>query len=113
MLHRFAFALLLPLVAWTASHRVLIRTTDGRMIEGDTARASIGTGSTAIRLERVLSIHNGAPASDSEKGRIEAGLAAVQGSDRKARDLAVEELTAIGLPRHDATVEVLQRHRPT
>ena len=98
MLHRFAFALLLPLVAWTASHRVLIRTTDGRMVEGDTALASIGTGATAIRLERVLSIHNGAPASDSEKGRIEAGLAAVQGSDRKARDLAVEELTAIGLP---------------
>lgn len=77
---------------------MLIRTTDGRMIEGDTALASIGTGAAAIRLERVLSIQSGAPASDSEKGRIEAGLAAVQGSDRKARDLAVEELTAIGLP---------------
>ena len=77
---------------------MLIRTTDGRTIEGDSALATIGAGATAIRLERVLSIHNGAPASDSEKGRIEAGLAAVQGSDRKARDLAVEELTAIGLP---------------
>ena len=94
MLTRIACALLLPILISAATHRVLVRTVDGNMIEGDTSLATVA----GARLERVLSIHNGAPASDAEKGRIEAGIAAVQGKERKARDLAVEELTAIGLP---------------
>ena len=49
-------------------------------------------------LPQVLSIHSGAPASEFEAGRITQGLAAIQGTDRAARDQAVEELTAIGLP---------------
>ncbi len=81
-----------------ASHRVLVRTIDGNTIEGDATTSSVQAGSTTLRLERILSIHSGAPASESEKGRIEAGLAAIQGKDRQPRDLAVEELTAIGLP---------------
>jgi hypothetical protein len=104
MLSRSAAAAFLLLVsaaiAWPASsHRVLIRTTDGQTLEGDTKLAAVQVaGASAIGLDRVLSIHNGAPPSDSEKSRIVTGLAAIQGEDRKARDLAVEELTAIGLP---------------
>jgi hypothetical protein len=94
MLCRFVCALLLPLAAWPASHRVLVRTVDGNTIEGDTSLASVGQ----TRLDRVLSIHSASPASDAEKSRIDAGIVGVQGKDRKARDLAVAELTAIGLP---------------
>jgi hypothetical protein len=82
-------------VGLLASERVLIRTVDGSAVEGDTTLSKIGN---AIRLDRVLSIHNAAPASGAEKSRIEAGIAAIQAADRKARDLAVEELTSIGLP---------------
>ena len=81
-----------------ASHRVLVRTVEGATLEGDTTMSSVRAGVTTIRLERVLSIHNTAPASEGEKSRIEAGFIAIQGKDRKPRDLAVEELTAIGLP---------------
>jgi hypothetical protein len=95
MLLRSVGSLLIPLAGLLASQRVLIRTVDGTVLEGDTALSAIGA---AIRLDRVLSAHSAAPASDSEKGRIAAGFAAIQGADRKARDLAVEELTLIGLP---------------
>src|SRR5262245_56084762 len=94
MSSRLACALLIPLLASAATHHVMIRTMDGNMIEADTSLATVGS----VRMERILSIHNAAPASDAEKGRIQADIATVQGKDRKARDLAVEELTAIGLP---------------
>lgn len=81
-----------------ASHHVLVRTVDGATFEGDTTMSSVRAGGATVRLERVLSIHNAAPASEGEKSRIEAGFIAIQGKDRKPRDLAVEELTAIGLP---------------
>lgn len=87
--------------AWSAQW-VLIRDTNGTTTEAQTSSASIrltaGGKPRDIRLDQVLSIHNGAPASDSEALRITAGIAAIQGDDRKARDQAVEELTAIGLP---------------
>ena len=83
---------LLPAALWSAPEWVLIRTTDGTTIEGQTSLAS-------LKLPKnTLSVHSAAPASEFEAGRIEAGLAAIQGKDRKARDLAVEELTEIGLP---------------
>jgi hypothetical protein len=91
---RFAVSLLLPLYAWSASHRVLVRTIDGNTVEGDTSLNAVG----AVKIERILSVHNAAPASEAEKGRIDAGIQTIQGKDRKARDLAVEELTTIGLP---------------
>ena len=97
-------------VAWPASaHRVLIHTTDGQTLEGDTTLTAIKVaGADAIPLDRLLSIHSGAPASDTEQSRIEAGLTAIQGEDRKARDRAVEELTAIGLPVMTPLLEALK-----
>jgi hypothetical protein len=74
-----------------ASDWVLIRTTEGTEIEAQTNLDSLKTRS-------LLSFHSGAPASEKEKERIAAGLATIQGKDRAARDAAVEELTAIGVP---------------
>jgi hypothetical protein len=74
-----------------ASDWVLIRTTEGTEIE---AQANLD----ALKMRPILSFHSGTPASEKEKERIAAGLAAVQGKDRAARDAAVEELTAIGVP---------------
>ena len=53
-----------------------------------------------LRLENApfLSFHSGVAPSEKEKERIRAGIAAIQGNDRAARDAAVEELTAIGVP---------------
>lgn len=51
-----------------------------------------------LRLTQILSIHSGAAASEFEAGRIKEGLSQIQGTDRKVRDMAVEELTAIGIP---------------
>jgi hypothetical protein len=74
-----------------ASEWVLIRTTEGTDIEAQTNLVGLpGKG--------LLSFHNGAPATESEKKRITEGLAAIQGKDRAARDAAVEELTTIGVP---------------
>ena len=94
----------LPLLAVTAcaSEWVLVRTVDGTQVEGVT----LSRGFTAerdgqkseVKLAGLLSIHNGMAASDFETGRITQGITTIQGTDRAARDLAVEELTAIGLP---------------
>ena len=54
--------------------------------------------SRTIPLSSLLSVHNGDAASVSENDKISKGLAAIQGDDRKARDLALEQLTAIGIP---------------
>ena len=74
-----------------ASEWVWIRTTEGTEIE---AQAN----PDALKMRSILSYHSGAPASEKEKERIAAGLTAIQGKDRAARDAAVEELTAIGVP---------------
>ena len=81
---------------------LLIRTTDGIQVEGQTQLKSVRIASAGrsvdLKLGQVLSIHNGAAASEMEAGRIKSGIAAIQGADRNASDQAVEELTAIGLP---------------
>ncbi len=82
----------------SAADTVQIRTTDGRMVEAEAKVRSVNLGGRDIPLARIASIHSAAAASDAETARIDAGIAAVQGADRRARDLAVEELTAIGLP---------------
>ncbi len=74
-----------------ASDWVLIRTTEGTRIEAQANVAALGK-------RPVLSFQNGVAPSEKEKERIRAGIAAIQGNDRAARDAAVEELTAIGVP---------------
>ena len=68
--------LLLSLTLLAASQHVMIRTTDGVVLEGDVAvRAIAGT-----PIDRVLSVHSATPASEFEKGRIAAGIEAIQGA---------------------------------
>jgi hypothetical protein len=88
-----------------ANPQLLIQTTDGKRIEGEAAGFR---GVAGVRPDRILSIHSAAPASEFEKTRIEEGIAVIQTAAaqgakmqpdaRKASELAVEELTAIGLP---------------
>jgi hypothetical protein len=81
---------------------LLIRTVDGTQVEGQTQLKSVRITSLGraldLKLNGLLSVQNGAPASEMEAAQIKSGIAAIQGPDRKARDLAVQELTAIGLP---------------
>jgi hypothetical protein len=94
----------LPLLAATAcaSDWVLIRTVDGTQVEGVTLARGFSVERSGqkseVKLTGLLSIDSGMPASDFEAGRITQGITAIQGTDRAARDLAVEELTAIALP---------------
>lgn len=81
-----------------AAQWVLIRTTEGITVEGETSLATVKLGSTALKIDQILSVHNAAEPSAAESAKIDAGLTAIQGTDRKARDLAVEELTNIGVP---------------
>jgi hypothetical protein len=74
-----------------ASSHVLIRTTEGTEIEAETDLA-------ALKMPSILSFHSGTPPSEKEKERIAAGILAIQGKERAARDAAVEELTNIGVP---------------
>ncbi len=93
---------LLPALLVGASEWVLIRTVDGARIEGQLQSRGFHFEREGrpveISLAEILSVHNGAPASEFEAARIAQGLAAIQGMDRAARDQAVEDLTAIGLP---------------
>jgi hypothetical protein len=102
MLVRLALLGCLTFSLSAAPDWVLIRTVDGNQVEGQTQARDVpftqDGKTTAVKLLRVLSIHNGAAASEFEAGRIAQGIAAIQGTDRVARDRAVEELTAIGLP---------------
>lgn len=87
---RLCFTLLLNAALLPAAQNVLILTTEGQWLEG--------AANLPKPLAKVLSMHNGAPATAKETEAITAGLAALQGKDRKARDLAAETLTHIGLP---------------
>ncbi len=81
---------------------VLIALKDGRTVEGELVsgalRFQVNATERSLKPGDVLSYHSAEPASAHEAERITAGLAAVQGTDRAARDAAVAELTAIGLP---------------
>ena len=89
-------------VTASASDWVLIRTIDGTQVEGVTLSRGFSVErdgqKSEVKLANLLSIHNGMPASDFEADRITKGITAIQAPDRAARDLAVEDLTAIGLP---------------
>lgn len=98
MRNRLFFLFVLPIALWGAPEWLLIRTVDGTMLEGQSQLRSIKLDASEIALTQILSIHSGAAASDFEAQRITLGLAAIQAEDRAARDKAVEELTAIGLP---------------
>jgi len=106
--------LLLPLALWGAPEWLLIRTVDGTLVEGQSQLSSVKletAGKTAeLKVARILSIHNAAPASEVEAGRITADLAVIQATDRKARDQAVAELAAIGLP---AVTPLLKAYKDT
>jgi hypothetical protein len=101
--------LLTPLFA--ADSTVLVLSTDGRWLEGTTSLSK----ASGLPANRILSLHNGAPPSASESAKITAGLAAIQGSDRPARDAAVEELTYLGLAALTPLLDALKdtdQHEP-
>lgn len=84
----------------TVTIRALLK--DGQQVEGspdsDRITLTIEGRSRTLPLKEVLSVQFGAPAGSEETARITADLAAVQGTDHKAREMAVAELTDIGLP---------------
>lgn len=84
-----------PVTAW-------ILTKDGQNVEGislvENLKVNIDSKVRDLALRDVLSIHSAEPANDREQERVTAGLLAVAGTDRKARDAAVAELTGLGLP---------------
>lgn len=83
-----------------ATAAVLTRT--GEVVEGtlksESFSALVEGKERTIKWKDVLSVQLGDPASPQEAARIQTGLMAVAGTDRKARDLASETLTEIGLP---------------
>lgn len=93
---------LIPFLALARDTTIQIVTTEGRVLEDTTSLAAlpvtIDGQARRLPLASILSIHNAAPASPSETQRIEAGLAAIAGPDRAARDRALEDLTTLGLP---------------
>lgn len=80
---------------------VRLLTRDGKVLEGRLSAGGFtvnGSSSRSLSGETLLSINLATEASSHEAERITADLAAVQGTDRAARDTAVAELTDIGLP---------------
>ena len=63
--------------------------------------------------ETLLSINLADDASPRESERITADIAAVQGTDRAARDTAVAELTDIGLPALTPVLNAYKRSNST
>lgn len=83
------------------SRTARLLTRDGKVLVGSLSADGFtvnGEPSRSVGVETLLSINLGLEASPYEAARITAGLAAVQGTDRAARDAAVAELTDIGLP---------------
>jgi hypothetical protein len=92
----------LPLLTAAKDSPVWVLSKDGAASELTTSLGSIKvTVDGKVRtlpLASILSVHNGDPASPAEADKIAKGIAAAQGTDRKASDAAVESLTFIGLP---------------
>jgi len=90
----------LPLLAKPST--VYIQTKDGATSEAkvdvSTLKVTVDGKPRSIPFATILSVHNGEAASPAEAEKIAKGIAAIQGTDRKVRDLAVEQLTAIGIP---------------
>ncbi len=110
---RILAALALSIALYAQTIQVLLK--DGKRIEGPAKSINIDAGSRKIALRSLLSLHNGAPAEGDEAKRIEEHLTAIAKDDalaapkpgsppsigtpsRAARDAAIDELTAIGLP---------------
>ena len=95
-----AALLCLPLAAKDTT--VYVRTKDGAASEMTTSlaaiRVTIDGKPRSLPLATILSVHSGEPASAAESEKIAQGIAAIQGTDRKATDAAVEQLAAIGVP---------------
>jgi hypothetical protein len=90
----------LPMLAKDTT--VYVRTKDGAVSELTASIASIPVTvdgkSRSLPLASILSVHNGDAAIAVEAEAIANGIIEIQGLDRKARDLAVERLTHIGIP---------------
>lgn len=90
------------LAASKSSNTVWILTRDGQNVEGQlsasTLSVSVDGKNRSIPVSELLSVQLGDAASSAEAAKITADLAAVSGMDRKAREVAAEELTSIGLP---------------
>ncbi len=84
-----------------AGRVVRVLTRAGKVVEGNLAAGSFkidGAVARAVNGETLLSVQLAGDASADEAARISAGIAAVQGTNRPAREAAVAELTDIGLP---------------
>jgi hypothetical protein len=80
---------------------VRLVTRDGKVLEGSLSGGGFtmnGASSPLVSGETLLAINLADEASPRELERITADIAAVQGTDRVAREAAVAELTDIGLP---------------
>lgn len=81
---------------------VSLLTREGERLEGHVRPAQLSLRvdgkERALKLRDVLSVHLADAPSSHETEAIRSGLAAVAGTDRKARDGGVERLTEIGLP---------------
>ena len=80
---------------------VRLFTREAKVLEGSLSVGGFtlnGAPSSLVSGETLLSINLAEDASPRESERITADIAAVQGTDRLARDAAVAELTDIGLP---------------
>ena len=96
------FSTAATLAASKSSATVWVLTKDGQNVEGQlnvaTLSLIVNGKSRTVSVADVLSIQLGDPATEGETGKITTGLTAVAGTDRKAREVAAEELTNIGLP---------------
>lgn len=84
-----------------SARTVRLLTRDGKVLEGSFSASGLtlnGSPSRSVSIQTLLSLNLAAEASLHEAARITADLAAIQGTDRVARDTAVAELTDIGLP---------------
>ena len=97
---RTLLLLLVGCSLWAAP-TVSILTTDNRVLEGQLSariiKLEVGGKTVGVDLAKVLSIHNGAGLSASEQERVTKGIPAILGTDRAARDLAVEDLSSLGV----------------